>query len=139
MRTRQKPFLRSWPGRFPDRRELPREPLYELRLSFRHGADGQAAASLRSALAPVAGEPRVRKWPFLATTLAWESHAPPIRAKLGEGEMEIRLGHRIKGNALARLVEALAQVPGAQALSLSGHTRCTESGDDSAGPGGCCP
>lgn len=137
MRTTRESLSRAWPGPFPDRRELPREPVYDVRLAFHHTANGGVEAALREALAPFAGEPLMRKWPLRSTTLTWESHQPPVQATLRGDKVEVRFGNRIKGNALWRLVEALSKVPGAAALTLSGHTRGREVCDDTVG-GACC-
>lgn len=138
MRTTREPFTAAWPGPFPDRRELPREPLYDLRIVFTHAVNGHAESVVRDALTPLAGEPQIRRWPFLGTTLSWRSHQPPFRVRLRPHQVEVHVQHRIKANALSRLVEALEHVPGAAGLTFSGHTRSMETCDDGAGGGACC-
>lgn len=134
----RRPVTYEWSGPLPSHRALPPCALYDVVMTFRHAADGDGVGKLRKALTPLAGEPKLRHWPFREPRLIWSSARWTLQVRIGKASAEIRLGHRIKPNALHDLLTALRAVPGAVDLRVSATVPSDEPRTDEGGGAACC-
>lgn len=121
MHVEREPIVYEWSGPFPSR-ELPTEILYDIRIRFRHSANGTGAAAIASALETLGGEIRTRRLPILGTRYRLRGGRIDLDATRNDDHIVVRVAHRLKGNAMPRLVEALARVPGAKDLRIEATT-----------------
>ncbi|MBW3584251.1 MAG: hypothetical protein KY455_14265 [Euryarchaeota archaeon] len=112
---------------------LPTDIVYAPQLRIHHDEDAQAAERLVDLLMPFAGRGAVRRYPFLGTRVVWQGKYP-MRARLRSGTLDLRVGRRLKGNALPRLVTALAGLQGARDLALEGERPAFCGDYDDIGP-----
>lgn len=117
MKQKKEPVRFSWDGPLPDR-EVPDDILYDLVLRIQHDAGDEAPEAVAEALAPLGGRPTVRRIPLLGPRIAWKHGKIPLKGRIVDGTIEVAVGHRLKGKALTRLVEALRDVPGARDLEI---------------------
>lgn len=131
------PMAQSWPGTFPDRRQLPQRDLRNARLTFRHDA-ADAAAALAEALRSFAGGMRRKRSLFGKETLEWSTKDWNLSAKAGADSVALTVAGKLKPRHLQELVQALAAVPGAQGLGIEGNAVHVQVGDaDDSSCGSC--
>lgn len=117
MERQREEVVYQWEGPFP-RRDLPDDILYDVVLSFRHDARDDTASQLQRSLQRLAGQARVRRLPLLGTRLSAKGTRWQLSGRLDNDTVRLRVHHRLKGKALARLVEGLAEIPGARDLKV---------------------
>ncbi len=118
MERHREPARFHWHGPLSER-ELPDAVLYDVALTFRHAGDPQAAQMMTDALNELAGKARLRRWPVVGARLAASGPRWSLTGRLKDDRVRLLVHHRLKGNALARLVKALKTVPGARDLEVT--------------------
>lgn len=106
-----------WEGPLPQR-DLPGEVLYDVVLRLRHDGDDAACDRLARSLNELTGDARLQRWPLVGTRILAKSPRWRLSGRLTPREVRLRVHHRLKGNALSRLVAALRELPGAHDLRL---------------------
>lgn len=116
MQERRQPVLYEWEGDIP-LREIPTDILYDVHIAFDHDAERRAAAQLRAALIPF-GRVRVSRFPLLGTRIRVRGETQRLDVRVKDDRVQIRLHNRVKGRALARLVEAVGVLQNSRDLQI---------------------
>ncbi len=133
MERQRQPAHFHWEGPLPGR-DLPAEVLYDVELRFKHAGDAEAAKRLADSLQELTGDAKLRHWPLLGTRVAARSRRWQLTGRLTDAQVHLRVHHRLKGNALSRLVAALGRLPGARDLQLDATVERYTQAYSSVGP-----
>lgn len=133
MERQRQPAHFHWEGPLPSR-DLPAEVLYDVVLRFRHEGDAQAGRHLARSLQDLTGDAKVQRLPLLGTRIAAKSARWQLTGRVTGSEVHLRVHHRLKGNALSRLVGALGHLPGARDLQLDATVERYTQAYSSVGP-----